>query len=104
MSRYDLELYGFLYDLRLDRQDFQQTRLRLNSFEGIPQRASVPGEMDSQDIAPFQPDPLSEAECVRAKKVNVQVSGMPVPVELEMVMFQVRQRMGHVLLAAANVP
>src|SRR5687768_13254407 len=68
----------------------------------IPQRSAEAAEGDRHHVPVLEPQPVLEAEHLRAEEMHVHVAGPPVLGVLEMVMLEVRQRVTHPLLPAGE--
>jgi len=66
--------------------------------DGISQGAAKAGEFDVHDVAIQEFDAVAEAEDICAEEMNVNVTGPAVSGIFEMVMFEVGDRVRHVLL------
>ena len=75
---------------------------RGHPFQRIAQGASVAFKRNLHDVSGFQPYALSEAKCVGAEEVYVDVAWPAVTIELEVMVLQVRDGMRHGLFARSN--
>jgi len=66
----------------------------------IPQRPPKPDQFNLHHIAVFEFYFFAETENVRAKKMNVRVAGSAMLGVFEMMMFEVRNRVRHLLFAS----
>src|ERR1035437_8099755 len=65
----------------------------------IAQRTTKSIKPHLRHVSVFKNDAFSKRECIRSEEVNVHATRLPVSCEFEVMMFQIRQAVAHILFA-----